>query len=187
VQTRTVAPFHTVDLRGSTDVVVTRGPSTALTVSGGRNRVRDVITRVEAGTLIVEERGSDPTFHLGDDGPTVTVSTPSLVSARVDGSGDLSVAGLAGGPLQIRADGSGDVNAHGRLDALDASAGGSGDMDLSDVIAQSAKVDLSGSGDANVHAVRTLSAVVSGSGDVSYAGNPQVTRHVSGSGDISPH
>jgi hypothetical protein len=185
VQTRTVGSFDRVDLRGSTNVVVTRGQSATLTVSGGRNRVRDVITRVRSGTLVVEERRSDATLHLGGDGPTVTVSTPSLVGARLDGSGDLSLAGLAGGPPALRVDGSGDVDAHGRLDALDAAVDGSGDLDLGDLVAQSATVNLSGSGDANVDAVRTLSAVVSGSGDISYAGNAQVTRNVSGSGDIS--
>lgn len=185
VQTRTVGAFDHVDLRGSTDVVVTHGRTATLTISGGRNRVRDVITRVQSGTLIVEERDSDPTLHLGDDGPTVTVSTPSLVGARIDGSGDLSMAGLAGGPLRIRVDGSGDVDAHGRLDALDAAGDGSGDLDLGAVVAQSARINLSGSGDADVDAVRTLAVVVSGSGDVSYAGNPQLTRDVSGSGDVS--
>ena len=165
VQTRTVGAFDHIDLRGSTDVVVTHGRSPTLTVSGGRNRVRDVITRVQSGTLIVEERDSDPTLHLGDDGPTVTVTTPSLVGARLDGSGD--------------------VDANGHLDALDAAVDGSGDLDLSDVVAQSARVNLSGSGDADVHAVRTLAVVVSCSGDVSYAGEPQLTRDVSGSGDVS--
>jgi Putative auto-transporter adhesin, head GIN domain len=185
VQTRTVGTFDRVDLRGSANVVVTRGHSATLTVAGGRNRVRDVITHVESGTLVVADRNSDATLHLGDDGPTVTVSTPSLVSARLDGSGDLSMAGLAGGPLQVRVDGSGDVDAHGRLDALDAAVDGSGDLDLSDVVSQTAKVNLSGSGDADVHTVRTLAVLVSGSGDVTYAGNPQVTRDVSGSGDVS--
>ena len=185
VQSRTVGSFDRVELRGSTDVVVTHGPAGTLSVSGGRNRVRDVITRVQDGTLIVDERDSGTTLHLGDDGPTVTVSTPSLVSARVDGSGDLSMAGLAGGPLQLRVDGSGDVDGHGRLDALDAAGDGSGDLDLGHIVVQSAKVNLSGSGDADVDAVRSLSAVVSGSGDVSYAGNPRLTRDVSGSGDVS--
>jgi hypothetical protein len=185
VQTRTVSAFDRVDLRGSTNVVVTRGHSTTLTVSGGRNRVHDVITRVQSGTLVVEERDSDPTLHLGDDGPTVTVRTPSLLGARLDGSGDLFVAGLDGGPLELRVDGSGDVDAHGRLDALGASDDGSGDLDLSDVLVQSARVNLSGSGDADVHAVHTLAVVASGSGDVSYAGDPHVTRDVSGSGDVS--
>ncbi len=185
VQTRTVAAFDRIDLRGSTDVVVTHGTSRTLTISGGRNRVRDVITRVQSGTLVVEQRDSDAALHLWGDGATVTVTTPSLVAARVDGSGDLSVAGLAGGPLQIRVDGSGDVDAHGRLDALDAAVDGSGDLHLDDVLAQSAELNLSGSGDADVHAVRRLAVVVSGSGDVSYAGAPRVTREVSGSGDVS--
>jgi len=185
VQTRTIPSFDRVDLRGSTDVSVTHGRAGTLTVSGGRNRIRDVITRVQDGTLIVQERDSDTTLHLGDDGPTVAVRTPKLVGARLDGSGDLSVAGLAGGPLKLRVDGSGDVDGHGRVDSLDAVVDGSGDLDLGNVLAQSAKVNLPGSGDAHVQAVRSLAAVVSGSGDVSYAGNPQVTRNVSGSGDVS--
>jgi hypothetical protein len=185
VQTRTIGAFDRIDLHGSTDVVVTRGNSGTLTVSGGRNRVRDVITRVQSGTLVVDQRDPDATLHLWGDGATVTVSTPSLVSARVEGSGDLSAAGLAGGPLRIRADGSGDVDAHGRLDALDAAADGSGDLRLADVVARSATVSLSGSGDADVHAVHNLAVVVSGSGDVSYGGNPLVSREVSGSGDVS--
>jgi hypothetical protein len=187
VQTRSVGTFDRIDLRGSTDVVVTRGNSRTLTISGGRNRVRDVITRVQSGTLVVEQRDSDPTLHLWGDRATVTVSTPSLVGAQVDGSGDLSLAGLAGGPLRIRADGSGDVDAHGRLDVLDAAADGSGDLHLSDLVARSVAVNLSGSGDADVHAVSTLAVVASGSGDVNYAGNPRVTRDVSGSGDVSHH
>jgi Putative auto-transporter adhesin, head GIN domain len=91
VRTRTVGSFHRIDLRGSTDVVINHGQSATLTVSGGRNRVRDVITRVQSGTLVVQERNSDATLHLGDDGPTVTVSTPSLVGARLGGSGDLDL------------------------------------------------------------------------------------------------
>ncbi|MGH2893977.1 MAG: head GIN domain-containing protein [Solirubrobacteraceae bacterium] len=185
VQTRRVGTFDRIDLRDSANVVVTRGNSRTLTVSGGRNRVRDVVTRVQSGTLVVEERDGDATIHLGDDGPTVTVSAPSLVSARLDGSGDLFASGLTGGPLQVRVDGSGDVEAHGRLDALNAADDGSGDLNLGDLVARSAKINLSGSGDADVHAVRTLAVVVSGSGDVSYAGNPEVTRDMSGSGDVS--
>jgi hypothetical protein len=140
---------------------------------------------VRSGTLIVAERNSDPTFHLGDDSPTVTVSTPSLVGARTDGSGNLSLAGLDGGPLQVHVDGSGDLDAHGRLDTLDAGVDGSGDLDLNDLLVQSATVDVSGSGDADVHVVHQLGIVLSGSGDVDYAGDPEVRRNVSGSGGVS--
>lgn len=185
VQTRSIGAFDRVDLRGSADVVVHRGTARTLTVEGGQRRVNDVVTRVQSGTLIVEDLNSSDTLDLSGDSLTVTVSVPRLTGVRIDGSGDLSLPELQGGPLQLRVNGSGDVNGHGYLDALNAAVDGSGDIDLSHVAVQTVKINLSGSGDANVHAVRSLAAVVSGSGDVEYSGDPQLTKDVSGSGDVS--
>ncbi len=184
-QTRSVSGFDRVDVRGSANVVVHRGFSRTLTIAGGAHRVDDVVTRVQSGTLIVEDRGSSDTLDLSGDQLTVTVSTPRLTDARIDGSGDVSLPELDGGPLRVRVDGSGDVDGHGRLDALDAAIDGSGDIDLSDVVVQNGKVKISGSGDVNVHSVRALDAVVSGSGDVQYTGDPRLSHDVSGSGDVS--
>jgi hypothetical protein len=185
VQTRSIGAFNRLDLRGSANVVVHRGSSRTLTVEGGQRRVNDVVTRVESGTLIVKDRNSSDVLDLSGDQLTVTVSVPQLTSVRIDGSGDVSLPELRGGPLQLRVDGSGDVNGHGRLDALNAAVDGSGDIDLSNVEVQTGKVNISGSGDANVHAVRSLAAVVSGSGDIEYSGDPQLSKDVSGSGDVS--
>ena len=184
-QTRSVSAFDRVEVRGSADVVVHRGFSRTLTVAGGEHRVDDVVTRVQSGTLIVEDRGSSDTLDLSGDQLTVTVSTPRLTEVRINGSGDVSLPELDGGPLRLRVAGSGDVDGHGRLDELDAAIDGSGDIDLGDVVAQAAKVNISGSGDADVHAVRTLDAVVSGSGDVQYTGAPRLSQDVTGSGDVS--
>ena len=185
VQTRPVAAFDRVELRGSADVVVHHGSGHTLTVAGGKTRVDNVVTRVESGTLIVDERDSSGMLDLSGDSVTVTVSAQRLDSVAIDGSGDLSLPELRGGPLQVRLDGSGDLDGHGRLDALDATVDGSGDMSMGDVTVQSARINLSGSGDADVHAVRALDAVVNGSGDIGYRGNPTLTRDVSGSGDVS--
>ncbi len=184
-QTRSVRAFDRVEVRGSADVVVHRGVSRTLTVAGGEHRVDDVVTRVQSGTLIVEDRGSSDTLDLSGDQLTVTVSTPRLTEARITGSGDVSLPELDGGPLGLRVVGSGDVDGHGRLDGLDAAINGSGDIDLGDVVTRAAKVNISGSGDADVHAVRTLDAVVSGSGDVQYTGDPRLSQDVTGSGDVS--
>jgi hypothetical protein len=185
VQTRSIGAFDRVDLRGSANVVVHRGSGRTLTVEGGQRRVNSVVTRVQSGTLIVEDHDSSDMLDLSGDQLTVTVSVPRLTAVRIDGSGDVSLPELRGGPLQLRVDGSGDVDGHGHLDALDASVNGSGDIDLGDVAVQTGKVSISGSGDANLHAVRSLAALVTGSGDISYSGNPQLTKDVSGSGDVS--
>lgn len=182
---RSVGAFDSIELRGSTNVVVRHGSSRTLIVKGGRHRVDDVITRVQDGTLMVQRRDSSGTIELGGDDATVTVWTPRLDAARIDGSGDLSLPQLDGGRLQLRTNGSGDVDASGRLARLDAEVHGSGDLGLGDVVAQSAAISISGSGDADVHAVRSLDATVHGSGDVRYAGNPSLTRDVSGSGGVT--
>jgi Putative auto-transporter adhesin, head GIN domain len=187
VQTRSVGTFHRIVLRGSANVVVHHGSGRTLTVAGGSARVNRVLTRVESGTLIVSERDSHNTLDLSGDNLTVSVSTPRVDAVTIDGSGDVSLPDLRGGPLQVRIDGSGDVDGRGRLDALDAAVDGSGDITMGDVRIQSAKVNVSGSGDADVHPVRALDAVVSGSGDVEYRGHPTLTRVISGSGDISHH
>lgn len=185
VQTRSVGAFDRVELRGSANVVIHNGPGRTLTVAGGRTRVDNVVTHVESGTLVVSERSAHTTLDLSGDSVTVTVATPRLNAVKIDGSGDVSLPELRGGPLQLRVDGSGDVDGHGRLDALDAAVDGSGDVTMGDVRVRAAKVSISGSGDADVHAQRTLDAVVSGSGDIGYTGHPTLTQHVSGSGDIS--
>jgi putative autotransporter adhesin-like protein len=187
VQARSVGGFDRLELRGSANVVIHHGYGRSLTVEGGKGRVDNVITRVQSGTLVVTERDSSNTLDLSGDNLTVTVATPRLNAVTIDGSGDVSLPELRGGPLQLRVDGSGDVDGHGRLDALDAAVDGSGDINMGDVRIGAAKIAISGSGDADVHVLHTLDAVVSGSGDVGYAGNPQLTRDVSGSGDVSHH
>ena len=185
VQTRSVSAFDRVELRGSANVVVHHGSGRTLTVAGGKTRVDRVVAHVESGTLVVSERKSDDTLDLSGDSLTVTVATPRLNAVKVDGSGDVSLPDLRGGPLQLRVAGSGDVDGHGRLDALDAAVDGSGNITMGDVRVGAAKVNISGSGDADVDAQRTLDAAVSGSGDIGYAGDPTLTQHISGSGDIS--
>lgn len=187
VRTRPVAAFQRIEVHGSTNVIVHRGGNArTLTVSGGKERVADVRTRVEGGTLIVTRHDESATVDLGDADVTVRVSAPSLAGVRVDGSGDVLLPELAGGPLDIQLNGSADVRGAGQLDDLDAGVDGSGSLDMGDVIARDATVDISGSGDADVHAERTLEARVHGSGDVHYRGDPKLTREVEGSGSVSP-
>jgi len=185
VQTRPVSHFDNVELDGSTNVVVRRGSSRTLTIEGGRHRVDNVVTRVHDGTLVVGRRDSSGTIELGGDDATVTVWTPRLSGARIEGSGDLSLPDLDGGSLRLLTNGSGDIDAKGRLDRLDAGVNGSGDLGLGDVVARSAAISVSGSGDADVHAVRALDATVNGSGDIRYRGDPSLTRQVSGSGSVT--
>jgi hypothetical protein len=184
-EARSVGSFDRVEVRGSTNVTVRRGAGRRLTVEGGERSVAGVTTRVEHGTLIVAREDESTTIDFGGDDLRVTVTTPALRAARIDGSGDLVLPELDGGSLDLRVDGSGDVRAGGRLDTLDAIVGGSGDLHLEDVEAGEVVLGVSGSGDASVHPLRTLDVQIDGSGDVDYRGDPHVRRQVSGSGDLS--
>jgi Putative auto-transporter adhesin, head GIN domain len=128
VQTRPIGVFDSVELHGSTNVVVRRGRPRTLIVEGGRHRVDDLITRVQGSTLVVERRNSSGTIELGGDAVTVSVWTPKLDAARIDGSGDLRLLLLDGGSLRLLTNGSGGVHASGRLDRLQADVDGSGDQ-----------------------------------------------------------
>lgn len=184
-QNRDVGSFDRIEVHGSTEVVVRPGPTGVLTIKGGRNRVRELVTRVESGTLMVEEPDSDGVLDLDGGHVTLVVRARSLESARVDGSGDLTIAQVRGERLAVEVNGSGDLRAAGRVVALDAEVDGSGDLDLGDLAADSASVDVSGSGDADVAARHRLDVVLHGSGNVNYSGDPLLTEDVDGSGSVS--
>ena len=80
------------------------------------------------------------------------------VDARVDGSGGLRVASVAGGNVALALDGSGDLGVHGgEADMLSAQNGGSGHGDVQRPRRQFAG-SLAGSGDINIGARTTSSS-----------------------------
>lgn len=183
-ENRDVADFDRIEVHGSAEVIVKSGPGGVLTVKGGRDRVADLTTRVDDGTLMIEE-GDSSGVDLGDGHVTVVVRARALSAARLDGSGDITLNGLRGGRLEVEVNGSGDVRARGRVEALEAEVDGSGELDLRDLAADAASLDIAGSGDADVDARHRLDVDLRGSGDVRYSGDPLLSQSVSGSGTIS--
>jgi hypothetical protein len=164
---RPVEPFHRLTVDGSTTVVVRPGRAGTLSLAGGRNRVADVITRVEDGTLIVETRDSSGTIDLGTGHVTIVAHSPRLSAVRLAGSGEIDLPNLRGRHLAVAISGSGEVRGGGRLSRLDADLDGSGNLDLD-------QVDIE----------QRLDIEISGSGDVTYGGDPVLRKSVSGSGDV---
>jgi hypothetical protein len=184
-ESRSVAPFERIDLRGSPDVDVVLGDRTKVVVRGGRDAVDQIRTEVRDGTLHIDREDHD-TLVLDGDGPNVEVEVPRLAAAAVHGSGDVDIdmAGRAADQLDLIVEGSGDVTARGRVDRLSVAVDGSGDMDLEGLRAGDAAVAIHGSGDAALRVDRALQASIDGSGDVHYAGPAAVTSDVQGSGDV---
>ena len=179
-----VAAFERIRVSGAPDVVVRTGARHEVVVQGGRKRVYDLSIDVRDGTLEIDE-DDHFTLSLDGDGLVVTVTTPRLLGATVEGGGDIDLGDVDADRLDVSVSGSGDLTGRGRVGVLTAWVEGSGDLRLRDLRAARARIDVEGSGDVDVTVTDTLDVSVDGSGDVTYGGDPHVRERVDGSGDVN--
>jgi hypothetical protein len=181
-ETRTVADFHRIELRGSADVRARVASERTLSVTSDDNLLQYIHTEVRNGTLFVELDSGRYEFHSG---LKLDLSVPVLDGIEIAGSSDVVLTDMSGPRLVINVSGSGDVDAKGHVDALEATVSGSGDLDLSGLAAKTARAQVSGSGDIALDVSERLDVSISGSGDVRYSGTAQLNSRVSGSGSVS--
>jgi len=180
---RTVADFTSIEVGGSSDVVVQVGSEARVEVTADDNLIGHVRTRVENGTLVIDTSNGSYSFR---EGPDIKVSVPSLTGITLGGSCDTKVSGVEAESFQAHVAGSADLTVKGTTQDLETSVSGSGTLNLFELEARNVTVRVSGSGDANVSALESLDAKVSGSGDVRYRGDPPRTNtSVSGSGTVT--
>jgi hypothetical protein len=195
--------FDRILLAGSTDVDVRVGPRTAVTATGDAADLDRLEIRVQDGTLFIGTKPGRWTWR-SRGGIRVAVSSPALVAATINGSGDMTVDRLSGerfdgrvsgsGALQL-ADvavqtmslsiaGSGGVRAAGRCGAADIRLSGSGDVAADRLASETLSVSVSGSGDVAAGARQTADLSVSGSGSIRTTGGARCTTRKAGSGTI---
>ncbi len=202
-ETRDVAAFTEISLKGSMDADVTVGKERSVRVIADDNIISKVITEVRGGTLYLEmEKGS----YRNIEKLEVIITVPSLEGVGLYGSGDMNIDGAksddfdfdlkgAGdavftdsefGQFDIDLAGSGDVVVDGTCSDIVIDLKGSGDIETNDLKCENADIDVKGSGDIKVHASNSVSISVRGSGDVSVYGKPEkVSSNVRGSGDVN--
>jgi hypothetical protein len=198
--------FTAVDLRGSDDVDVKIAPQFSVRAEGDSKSIEQLEITVVNGELRIGRKNSENGGWWGNhdgDGVKVHVTMPRLASATVAGSGNLDadradgdfkgavagsgnlhVAALQGGNVDLDIAGSGDLTVSGGTAArLNASIAGSGDIDAKGLTAASAKVAIAGSG--NVTGTVNGEADVSliGSGDVELGGGAKCKISSMGSGE----
>ena len=202
---RKVAPFTTLRLEDSVDVVAHPGPNPGVIVHADDNIEPMIDTSVEGDTLVVRFHKDKGTSFRTNRKLFVEVEFATLNGAQQRGSGDLHVSALTGpkfessiagsGDLQIDSvqvddfavsiRGSGDVKVAGRANQARFKIDGSGDVSAEELVARRVEVSIAGSGDAHVNATDAIEARVAGSGDVTYSGHPHdVSRSVAGSGSV---
>lgn len=202
-----VAGFDGVALGGAYNVVVAVGPAHSVRVEGDAEEIERMEVKVEDGDLqIGRKKGKN--WELGwrrDRGPvTVYVTTPTLRSAAIGGSGDIRVDRVEGrdfaasiggsGDISIasmRVDeasfsiaGSGEIAAAGSAGATKVSVAGSGDIDLDRLQSRTASVSIVGAGDVRARASETASVSIMGSGDVTMGGTAKCSITKRGSGNV---
>lgn len=180
-ETRAVAPFNTLDLAGSNNVIVHLGGKRSVVVHADDNLIDTVTTQVHGGRLVI---GTSGTFSTKTP-MHVDVNVPSLDALILSGSGNLIADRIDARALTVRLTGSGVMRASGTATRLDVALKGSGVIQLGQLVARDVRAALESSGQIAVTATNRLDASVSGSGVILYGGSPaHVTKNVSGSGAV---
>jgi len=194
-ETRPLKGFEEIEINGSPTVYYTQADSFSVFVKGPDEGVDRIITEVDGHVLKVRNQGKVGLFNVqfGEEFETaVYVTSPDIVSVRVNGSGDfISSHRIDTDRMHMVLRGSGDISLADLIcDDCQVNLIGSGDIDIDCVEAKSVDVSLVGSGDIETHQANVLSTKINlkGSGDIkaSFASAcQQLDCQLHGSGDIS--
>ncbi len=201
-ETRDVAPFDSIKVGGSMNVILSQGEPGPLRIKAEDNLAPLVVATVSGSELTLRTTGSYSTKV----GITVYVTTADIRSITAGGSTDVLCQGrfevdeleldasgssdiecaVKAGSLTVVTSGSSDIRLSGNVDHLEVVASGSSDVAAFELVAAKADVKASGSSDASVNA-KVLRAHASGSSDIRYRGLPEeLTSSDSGAGSVGP-
>lgn len=177
---RYVDAFTGITLKGAGDIEAKIGPKTQVVIHADDNIVPIIVTRVEKGTLIIENKENiSPTKFL------VVIESPKLENVGVEGAGDVTVSGLSGGTFAASVAGAGDINLSGSVETATLSIEGAGDVSAFDLKSTSATASIRGAGDIKISASENLTATIEGAGSIRHRGNPKVVSKINGAGSVT--
>lgn len=191
--------FERVEISGSPSVVYTQADTFGVRLEGPEKMVENIMTEVKDKTLYVYNKGrvnfkfGVVNLNWGDkDDVTVYVSSPDLISVRLNGSGDFfSRKPVDTDVMNITLRGSGDIEFESIIcDDCTTELVGSGDIDISHLDGRTSTVVLIGSGDIRISEANVVETDLSlrGSGDISVnfeEGCQSAQCQLAGSGDIT--
>jgi hypothetical protein len=181
-QARDLAPFRSVELAGSNNLVIRVGQKQSVVVRADDNLLDRITTQVQSGKLVI---GNTPGSLTTKSPMSVEVGVPALTALTLTGSGNIAVSGIDARSLTVTLPGSGTLTGSGTATRLAVTVAGSGIVQFLPLVAKHVRALVSGSGSIFATATKSLDASVSGSGSILYTGSPQqVTKSVTGSGAI---
>lgn len=185
-ETREVASFDSIDLRGAARLEITVGKPESLVIEGRASTIERLKSEVRGNTLFIESKPRDWFMSNNRRRITLKITVPQLHSLEVEGGNDVRLTGYDGGVSTIHAAGAAHIVAEGRLAELTVRMSGAGHGDFSRLIADQATVVVEGVGSVVVHPKDTLDATMNGVGAILYTGNPrQVNTRMNGLGTIA--
>ncbi len=179
-----IGSFERIRIEGAYEVKLATGKSPGARATGDDRALDSLSLSVEGQTLIVRARPlavgeapASPKIPL-----VVTVSTPSLRSANVNGGGRLAITRITGQRLDLSVNGAGSLTAQGvQADQLVATVIGAGTMALTGRSGR-ARFQLSGPGTIDAAALVANDLIARSEGNGELRLNARFTADVTSSG-----
>ena len=190
---------NAIRLAGPDTVVITRGNTFSIDVTGDRDAVDALRFDLDGDKFGIGRRNNSNASGTAQIALVVPgLRTLSLAGSgdiqvdRLEGEGDINIAGsgttriteIATDTLDISIAGSGDVEGRGTSRALDVSIAGSGSGKLQGLQVETADISIAGSGDLEFSSDGTVEASIVGSGDVTVTGSAKCDGRRMGSGKL---
>jgi len=182
-QARTVPAFTSVRVQGPFNVIVEAGKAQSLAVRGSDKFVRDVVSEVVNGELVVRMRDRNYTTVHGDQ--HIVVTAPQVNAFSAEGAGEIRLNNIRGERFDVDYRGAGDLRIGGAVKNFKIRAEGVGEVDTKDLVADNVDIRFRGVGEARVTAKNRLDVEVQGIGSLTYFGRPRtVNKSASGMGSV---
>lgn len=183
-QTRDVAAFTKIIVKGAIELELTAGREQSVTVTTRDKYQEKLETYVEDGTLIIDmsdDDDDDKTFNFGDDEDyEVEINVETLAGIEILGAVDAELHDIKAEDFMLDLRGAADLEIEGSCGTFTLDMRGAGDIDADDFECKTVNVDVRGAGAASVYASESVDADVSGVAVVNVYGNPKNVKQDSG-------
>jgi len=191
--------FKNISVSNAIDVVIEQSDATEITVEADDNLQKEIITKVENGTLIIKCKYSS---FRNITMKKVTVKVPSLEKIEASSAStvqsknvfqgeniDLESSSAATMDLNIESDNisatsssGSSINVQGKALKVQTTASSGATVDAGKLLANEVNADVSSGGSINVHPIVTLKAEASSGGHINYDITPKTIEKKSSSG-----
>jgi hypothetical protein len=202
---RRTVEFSRIENSTQFDIIYNRNDTSGISINADQNIIDNIVTETSGSTLEIKTSPRNACFNYTQR-PVIMVSSPSLNSTLICGSGGFLADFMEGNAVTVKLSGSGDIKTdHISCHDLTILLSGSGTITLNDIEGYNSDAFISGSGNilldgvcernnvkisgsGNLHAdtyiTGSASVIISGSGNAFTYIEENLTGIISGSGNI---